>query len=108
MAFVICSLLNAALAINGIAFEDHPEGKISADHVPDEELARFASIPGYKVVESNGRASKEPAAPPDTPVQAAEVAAVPDAAPDAPAAEGNADPDPEPEPEPAPAKKRTR
>lgn len=50
--FVICTLPNASDEINGVAFENHKEGKISVKAVTAEFAERFASIDGYKVVES--------------------------------------------------------
>lgn len=50
--FVICTLHNASNNINGVAFEDHKEGKISVEAVSAEVAEVFAQIDGYKVVES--------------------------------------------------------
>lgn len=52
--FVICTLPHASDEINGIKFEDHKEGKVSAEAVPADVAERFARIEGYKVVESKG------------------------------------------------------
>lgn len=60
MSYVICTLLNASNEISGVAFEDHPEGKVSVEAVPADVAERFASIEGYKVVKDKG--GKKPAA----------------------------------------------
>lgn len=48
--FVICTLPNASDLINGVAFEDHPKGKVSVQSVSDDVAEAFAAIEGYKVV----------------------------------------------------------
>ena len=73
MALILCMLRNAADNINGVDFVPHAEGMISAEHVSAEHAARFAKIPGYKVIEDE--TSDKPAV-----VAAAAPAAV-DAAP---------------------------
>lgn len=65
--FVICTLHNASNNINGVEFEDHKEGKISAEAVSAEVAASFEGIEGYKVVESKdakpAKTAKTAAAP---------------------------------------------
>lgn len=64
--FVICTLLNASDEINGIAFEDHPEGKVSVEKVPDEIAAIFESIPGYKLAKTKDSKKAEKSEAGDT------------------------------------------
>lgn len=54
MKHVICTLPHASDLINNIPFQDHAEGKVTVDPVDDEVAARFASIPGYKVLDTEG------------------------------------------------------
>lgn len=49
MARVLCTLPNASDSINGIAFEDHPSGKLSAE-ISTEDAAQFAGINGYELL----------------------------------------------------------
>lgn len=62
MPKVICTLPNASNSINGHDFEDHPDGKISAD-LPEEVAANFATIDGYKIADE-AHAEKHPAEKP--------------------------------------------
>jgi len=45
---VICTLPNAASEINGVAFSEHPNGRIS-DPIDTATAERFLRIPGYIV-----------------------------------------------------------
>ncbi len=73
MSYVICTLPNASDEISGVAFEDHPEGKVSVEAVSAEVAERFASIDGYKVVKDKG--GKKPAASKGAEAQVADPAA---------------------------------
>lgn len=48
---VICTLPNAASEINGVAFSEHPNGRIS-DPIDTATAERFLRIPGYVAAES--------------------------------------------------------
>lgn len=52
MPKVLCTLPNASDEIGGIKFVSHAKGMLSED-VSDEQAARLASIPGYKIVGGN-------------------------------------------------------
>lgn len=56
---IICTLPNASDSLNGIAFKDHPKGKISVEDVPKEQAEVFLSVPGF---EEAAAAPKAPAA----------------------------------------------
>ncbi len=47
---VLCTIPTATSPINGIEFEEHPEGLISADPLDEDDVAYFVSIPGYSAV----------------------------------------------------------
>jgi hypothetical protein len=53
---VLCILPNASESIDGVAFTRTPEGMLS-EVVSPEAAARFASIPGYSIVEEAPPAS---------------------------------------------------
>lgn len=59
--YVICTLHNASNEINGIAFEDHPEGKISIESVSEDVASAFESIPGYKLIKTKDSKAKSAA-----------------------------------------------
>lgn len=73
---VTCKLPNASDNIGGIPFESNEDGTVSAV-VTDEQAARFESIPGYEVEDSDveldaekvtkepkGKKTKDPSAAP--------------------------------------------
>ncbi len=64
MAKVICKLQNAADEISGIAFTKVDGGMLSED-ISDEQAARFASIPGYELVNEGPSADEKAAAAAD-------------------------------------------
>ena len=62
--FVLCTLANASLLINGIAFEQTKGGVVSVDPVDDADAERFAAIPGYELADEKPGAGKpKPNAP---------------------------------------------
>lgn len=58
---VICTLPNASESINGHAFELTDEGAVSKEILSDKDAAKFASIPGYKVVDVQAGGESAPA-----------------------------------------------
>lgn len=64
--FVLCTLKTASDEINGIAFEDHPEGKISVETVGEGDCSRFERIPGYELRDSKDVREPEPKQDPET------------------------------------------
>lgn len=81
MPKVICTLPNAANKINGYAFENHVDGKIS-EELPVEVADRFVKINGYKLADAK---AQKPVEPPKAPV-------VPPVAPVTPPIETPAEP----------------
>lgn len=71
MPRIICKLPNAAAKINGVSFTKAPAGMLS-DEISAEAAELFLAIPGYELVQAQGKAA-EPA-PPADPVQTAEPA----------------------------------
>lgn len=67
--FVLCTLAHAALEINGVAFEAVKGGVVSVDPVDDEAAERFASIPGYELVDAKPKAEKPVEQPAEKPVE---------------------------------------
>jgi hypothetical protein len=62
MARVICTLPNCSTRISGTAFTVD-RGQAISEEISDEEAARFASIPGYKLVKAKGAKPDEPEQP---------------------------------------------
>lgn len=54
MPFVICKLKNVGKRINGVNFTQTNAGHLS-EEVSEEVAAFFASIPGYEIVEGQGK-----------------------------------------------------
>lgn len=73
MPLILCKLPNAAAVINGVEFKKTDAGMLSGE-VSDEAAELFAAIPGYEVVQPQGKAKGGKAAP------AAEPAAEPEPA----------------------------
>ena len=48
---VICTLPNASASINGVAFEDHADGKVSVDDLSADAADRFLAIPGFVIAD---------------------------------------------------------
>lgn len=69
--YVLCTLAHASLSINGIDFEKaegHHGAVVSVDPVPEADAERFASIPGYELLDEKPgaapvKAPKEPKEP---------------------------------------------
>ena len=57
MVQIIRERPNLLPLINGVKFEPHPEGSISAD-ISEEAAQQFLAVPGYRLAEA-----AEPAAP---------------------------------------------
>lgn len=72
MPRILCRLPNASARINGVEFKSTPAGMLSED-LADDVAAAFARIPGYEVVQPQGR--KKAAA--DKPAEAATSAEAP-------------------------------
>jgi outer membrane biosynthesis protein TonB len=64
--FVLCTHRSASDEINGIAFEAHPEGKISVELVGEGDCSRFERIPGYELRDSKDPVEHEPKPKPQT------------------------------------------
>lgn len=44
---VVCSLPNASLNINGVAFEVHPDGVVSVEDLSQAVADKFLAVPGF-------------------------------------------------------------
>ena len=51
MKIVTCTLPNASTEIDGVKFDESPEGMVS-EPVADDVAARFATIKGYAVADA--------------------------------------------------------
>lgn len=65
MPKVICKLDHASDEISGVKFTAVEGGKLS-EEISDEQAARFASIPGYELVEEKKAPPPAPSAPVET------------------------------------------
>ena len=85
MPLILCTLRNASARINGVTFKQTEAGMLSED-VTAEQAEVFAAIPGYTVVQAQGKAETEQEPAPEKPAKPAKGAAAAAAAAETPAA----------------------